>query len=84
MSSSSNCPHHWLIEPAGGPTSRGVCTLCGKRKRFSNSIEDKGWSHYHLPPLKGKEKPFLRLHHTPVAEEPGPEWENGVKVLEEK
>jgi hypothetical protein len=34
------CPHHWLIEPAIGPTSQGVCKLCGSVKIFMNIVDD--------------------------------------------
>lgn len=34
------CLHHWLIEPAEGPTSTGVCKLCGERKIFLNIVDD--------------------------------------------
>lgn len=33
----SACRHHWLIEPANGPTSRGRCRLCGDERDFRNS-----------------------------------------------
>lgn len=35
--SESECKHYWLIEGAGGPTSRGVCKFCGAEKEFHNS-----------------------------------------------
>ena len=31
------CAHHWLIEPAKGATSKGVCRLCGESRQFNNS-----------------------------------------------
>jgi hypothetical protein len=34
------CPHHWLIEPAVGPTSKGVCKICGSVKIFMNIVDD--------------------------------------------
>jgi hypothetical protein len=34
------CKHHWIIEPASGPTSRGVCKLCGEVKLFDNVLAD--------------------------------------------
>ena len=34
------CSHHWIIEPALGPTSTGICKLCGEKKIFMNVIED--------------------------------------------
>ncbi len=33
------CSHHWLIEPPKGPTSKGVCKLCGARKEFDNQLK---------------------------------------------
>lgn len=30
------CPHHWLIEPPSGPTSKGVCRTCGEERAFEN------------------------------------------------
>ena len=32
------CSHHWLIEPADGPTSNGSCQRCGETKEFTNSL----------------------------------------------
>jgi hypothetical protein len=34
----SSCRHHWIIETANGPSSRGVCQNCQESKLFSNSI----------------------------------------------
>ena len=31
------CAHHWVIEPARGARSAGVCKLCGARNDFANS-----------------------------------------------
>jgi hypothetical protein len=36
----NNCRHYWVIEDAGGPTSRGVCKFCGAEKEFLNSWPD--------------------------------------------
>ena len=36
----STCSHHWIIETANGPTSRGVCRNCHGSKLFNNSIVD--------------------------------------------
>jgi hypothetical protein len=33
------CCHHWVIGPAEGATSRGVCRLCGKEREFSNDMQ---------------------------------------------
>ncbi len=32
-----SCKHYWLIEPPTGPTSDGVCRLCGEKRAFDNS-----------------------------------------------
>ena len=36
--------HHWIIESAAGPTSPGVCRLCGAEKEFINTPPDGGLS----------------------------------------
>jgi hypothetical protein len=33
------CHHHWIIEPANGSVSRGVCQACEEVREFKNSIE---------------------------------------------
>ena len=32
----ADCSHHWLIESAKGPTSKGVCKYCGSEREFLN------------------------------------------------
>jgi len=32
------CRHYWIIESPKGPTSRGVCKLCGAEREFRNSF----------------------------------------------
>ncbi len=34
------CCHHWIIETANGPISRGVCQICLESREFKNSIFD--------------------------------------------
>ena len=34
------CAHHWIIDTAVGPTSRGVCSDCGAVREFANSPPD--------------------------------------------
>ena len=36
------CRHHWRIAFPEGPTSRGVCLLCGAEGEFRNSVDDYG------------------------------------------
>ena len=35
----TKCAHHWLIETAEGPVSKGKCQLCGEEREFSNSVQ---------------------------------------------
>lgn len=37
------CKHHWIIETATGPTSTGVCKLCGAVKEFQNYWHGSSW-----------------------------------------
>ncbi len=37
------CRHHWIIETPHGPTSHGVCRLCGAERDFENSAHDYIW-----------------------------------------
>lgn len=51
------CQHHWVIEPARGKTSQGVCRVCGEKKAFRNSIQ--GWPRDYSP---NREMQFRRLN----------------------
>ena len=33
------CAHYWIIEPANGPVSLGVCQVCQEVRAFKNYIE---------------------------------------------
>ena len=37
------CAHHWVIQPAMGPSSPGVCQICGETKDFQNYVEAASW-----------------------------------------
>ena len=37
------CRHHWVIQPAMGPVSQGVCQLCGEDREFQNYVEAASW-----------------------------------------
>ncbi len=37
----NGCKHHWRIEVANGPISKGVCKICGVSQEFHNSPENK-------------------------------------------
>ncbi len=34
------CRHHWIIEPANGPVSRGVCRNCHETPQFRKYVDD--------------------------------------------
>jgi hypothetical protein len=36
----TQCRHHWIIETASGPTSPGICKICGIEKHFDNVLEE--------------------------------------------
>ena len=47
------CNHHWIIDSANGPTSRGTCKLCQQIRDFTNSIGQPKWGRRtvdHKPP----------------------------------
>ena len=46
----STCLHHWIIETANGPTSRGICRNCNESKLFNNSIVDLDRDFHDLQP----------------------------------
>ncbi|MBI2305377.1 MAG: hypothetical protein HYU86_11610 [Chloroflexi bacterium] len=48
------CRHHWVIDRPAGPTSRGVCKVCGEEKYFSNSQSDMDWD---FDPVKELSEP---------------------------
>ena len=52
------CRHHWKIEEAQGPTSRGVCKLCGMEREFLNTIPE---DH----PVLARDKSVLKLPELP-------------------
>ena len=37
------CRHLWMIDRPNGPTSQGVCKLCGEHGEFKNSMPVSGW-----------------------------------------
>ena len=40
------CQHYYILEPANGPVSIGVCKLCAVVKEFLNAIPgDQSWFH---------------------------------------
>ena len=37
------CRHHWIIDTAQGPMSKGVCQLWGVEREFENSPDRIPW-----------------------------------------
>lgn len=62
----SICRHHWVIEPANGPTSQGECRKCGRQKTFQNIVSELPWSE-RLAPVEKPHGPIL-MELTPVPE----------------
>ena len=39
------CQHQFVIDTPAGPSSRGVCRLCGEERQFQNYIEGSAWGY---------------------------------------
>ena len=37
------CRHYWVIQPAMGPESQGICQSCGETRDFKNYVEGASW-----------------------------------------
>jgi hypothetical protein len=37
------CRHYWVIQPADGTISPGVCQNCGESREFKNYVEASTW-----------------------------------------
>ena len=35
--------HYWVIQPATGPVSPGICQTCGEARDFKNYVEGASW-----------------------------------------
>jgi hypothetical protein len=42
------CIHYWVIQPARGPKSGGICQKCGEVREFENSLDDAESSSWQL------------------------------------
>ena len=47
-----DCSHHWVFDAPKGPTSAGICKLCGERNIGMNSIH----SEFGMPLGQGPKK----------------------------
>ena len=48
MDGTNDCRHHWVIDSADGPVSRGVCKNCQQVREFENFIGGDKWGYFHL------------------------------------
>lgn len=39
----AGCRHHWVIEPAIGLVSKGICRYCAEVREFMNYVEENDW-----------------------------------------
>ena len=60
------CGLYWVIESATGPTSQGVCKLCGAVRSFRNSLPEPSYMKRNTRVLKE----FSELLETEPDEEP--------------
>ena len=44
----AQCRHYWVIQPATGPLSQGICQTCGETKDFKNYVEGASWGDLRL------------------------------------
>ena len=51
----AQCRHHWVIQPATGPVSQGVCQACGEARDFMNYVESAPWGDTRLGNRSGGE-----------------------------
>ena len=58
MAGKCEAHHHWVIDPAKGPTSRGRCRNCGERRNFNNAGSAKEARSLYNP--KGIERAYQR------------------------
>ena len=50
------CMHYWVIQPADGPVSPGVCQNCGETREFKNYVEGAAWGDSRLSNRSGGEE----------------------------
>ncbi len=51
------CCHHWVIQPATGPVSQGMCLTCGEEREFKNYVEAATWGDPRLSNRSGSKRP---------------------------
>ena len=51
------CMHYWVIQPATGPVSPGICQTCGATREFKNYVEGASWGDSRLSSRANSEEP---------------------------
>ena len=51
------CMHYWVIQPATGPVSPGICQTCGDTRDFKNYVEGASWGDSRLSSRSNGEEP---------------------------
>lgn len=49
------CKHYWVIQPATGPVSQGVCQNCSEIREFKNYVEGAYWGDSRLSNRSGSD-----------------------------
>lgn len=63
------CSHHWIIETPDGPTSPGVCSLCGQEREFTNHFDDP-YGDFKQERMKPKKPRALTINHSQRVQKP--------------
>ncbi len=50
------CMHYWVIQPATGPVSPGICQTCGETRDFKNYVEGASWGDTRLSNRSGADE----------------------------
>ena len=51
------CMHYWVIQPATGPVSPGICQTCGATREFKNYVEGASWGDSRLSSRANSDEP---------------------------
>ena len=78
------CSHHWIIEPANGPTSQGICQVCQEVRGFSNHIAEKSWGETGVQSAKNKDLDFRPVEATKTTRKTSPWSEERYAAVAER
>ena len=57
------CQHQWIIESPAGPSSDGVCRICGEHRVFQNYIDGPSWGSDVSPERPSGRSPYQTSRH---------------------